>query len=803
MEKKPGKQERVITYTFDDAQKNLKQLATELTLNYYRVSSIDLYADKEKEKRIKENGNWVFKDFKSLTQVKGSAQLYDHKNDQLEPYRRNVLVIGAGASYNGFENIPKGNKTIEEIKKKIIVCTIENKGFKPDEDITEKNQKFLKIDFAYLLFFAKAYEELRKDNPRKRSLEIGDFQKERHLHCTYRNQFLIHQFSNRAYSTLPEIAKKFLTSIKQWNLSHAIENSRLDNIEFETFFWSLCEIFPMEMVKNLLSETYSFRHAPTLFYSLVAHLFKNRFIDVIINFNFDELLDQAIQDEIGLTGYDRIISDGDCVPLDELTYGGRLRQPLYIKPHGTYSHKSSLRFTKDQYHNLPFDIRQTLIDLFSSQKEDQVKRANLICIGFDMNSVEFNEILAEHLPKDSKLFFFFNNGEESQIHEKVGEKAAHLEKQVLNRAINPITTYFVPNNFFNFAKTDNYVKELGLTSDSYLRSADFNSLDKSAYLLNHVITQVFKKDFKPRDVVKHKLICSIFGNKCFWKFISLRNKEKTEEPERWYPRDYFTSAAYFLDRVIVEMGINLAMNKGNFDPTRFLEGSAGYYYQKYLHKRGAKNVHTLLQLMKKFNWESSTSLKILGINSLERYNDDSTINFEKTFQDFIDKLIEGTVPISDYLQEFLKHDEQKIDGVKVLLSGLHKSNNSKIHSEFRATSNHIYEEFSAADILNTDLQLDLHAHIALTEDKANIICAVADNGYQLAKLLPYFIKNEKIHRKEKKSKKYKVFLIAEDPFYDNKVYDAGKFNALEKKIRSNVINWDIEFYKDGENQNKL
>ena len=50
---------------------------------------------------------------------------------------------------------------------------------------------------------------------------------------------------------------------------------------------------------SVLCDKCDVRYYPGLAYEILAHLMKHGFIDAIINFNFDEVLDQAIEDELG------------------------------------------------------------------------------------------------------------------------------------------------------------------------------------------------------------------------------------------------------------------------------------------------------------------------------------------------------------------------------------------------------------------------------------------------------------------------------------------------------------------------
>ena len=82
------------------------------------------------------------------------------------------------------------------------------------------------------------------------------------------------------------------------------EISRLENVyrlsgtDFETKLLALSKFDPITLVDEL-HKIFNRRYCPTITYEIISHLLKHRFVDAVINFNFDELLDQSIEDEIG------------------------------------------------------------------------------------------------------------------------------------------------------------------------------------------------------------------------------------------------------------------------------------------------------------------------------------------------------------------------------------------------------------------------------------------------------------------------------------------------------------------------
>ncbi|MEM8584853.1 MAG: SIR2 family protein, partial [Bacteroidota bacterium] len=187
------------------------------------------------------------------------------------------------------------------------------------------------------------------------------------------------------------------------------ELANLPNIDdandFETRLFSLSHFLNSFDVQEAIGHIYDYRTFPNLFYEILAHLLKNRYIDGIINFNFDELLDQTVEEEVGMGQLHKIMSDGDCIDYKAMLVDDRLKIPFYIKPHGTASHKSSLLFTKEQYVNLSLDLEGLIEEILTGQPltgskiPSQFDKLNIVTAGFQMESIEFNKVMQRSLTK--------------------------------------------------------------------------------------------------------------------------------------------------------------------------------------------------------------------------------------------------------------------------------------------------------------------------------------------------------------------------------------------------------------------
>jgi hypothetical protein len=182
---------------------------------------------------------------------------------------------------------------------------------------------------------------------------------------------------------------------------------------FEGRLSMLLNFYEKQDVLDEIKRIIDFQYLYCRFYFIIAQFFKNRLIDVIINFNFDELLDNAIDEE--MSNYHKIVHDSDCKSISELIDNNRIRIPIYIKPHGTISSKTSLLFTKEQYIDMSEDMKNLLNDIFigkvaTDDDDSRIENINIIVAGFAMESIELNNILFSlhqgNLMKEINIYLF-------------------------------------------------------------------------------------------------------------------------------------------------------------------------------------------------------------------------------------------------------------------------------------------------------------------------------------------------------------------------------------------------------------
>lgn len=442
----------------------LKELAQELVFNHFTVSFGDSMSG-ELEKRCHEVLDGKY------------AKIYWDLKDQR---RRNIVLIGAGATHQSCPYIPFGPRL------KNFLEASENKN---DKQIVEESNIKKRRGYYY----------------------DGKFDPERYLGLVHDNLGNESQYKLRAF----------------------------------------------------LHNVYNRRYMPTHSYEIIAHMFKHSFCPVIINFNFDELLDEAIEEEMGNQKYYKILHDGDIPKFEDLFIDGRLKTPVYIKIHGTASQKSSLKFSENHDLYLSQDMKDFIAQLLGGQiinlkksKPDEIP-VNLISIGFDMERFGFNEQIGlSQLPEKSKWFQINWNKKMPDIEISGGgqKKYTLTSKHIKLSKLKP--------------KNDN-IPPLA---------------DLLIMLYEENMSKVFKPSYPPKGISRHLIIPNLF----YLQFEHGRHEdfEYPQETIRMYKKliEYFTSSAYFFERTVVETAILIIKNKGIIEPREAAREKVGFFYSKYKEK---------------------------------------------------------------------------------------------------------------------------------------------------------------------------------------------------------------------------
>jgi hypothetical protein len=369
---------------------------------------------------------------------------------------RNILIVGSGVSKSSFEFIPLGSEVVQKIEEKLGIQNISVPGIK------NLIRKYIKL--------AELYKKEKYD------LIKGNEQ---------------------------DILKSNLKTIR-------------NKLFFEGRMSLLTHFFDKEDIIDELKEQLDYRSLPSLFYEIIAHLFKHKFIDIIINFNFDELLDNAIEDELGEGMYHRIVSDGDFLSMDQIMDNNRLKTPIYIKPHGTISSESSMLFTKEQYIEMSEKVKILITDLLhgklSDSSENKVKHFNFIVAGFNMESIEFNDILKQQFKeiksnKIKKINYFIFNPEAGVIIKKF-KRENNIKSSEKVRFYN-----------FDSKSPKNQIRLSDLTEPFY---KDYNTA-KYFIKIYEYVRKRFKIPFKPSGINRHRILNFLFPHERFELEMENRN----------------------------------------------------------------------------------------------------------------------------------------------------------------------------------------------------------------------------------------------------------------------------------------
>lgn len=278
--------------------------------------------------------------------------------------------------------------------------------------------------------------------------------------------------------------RPIVTAFKELAKNIAIDFSdlregRLRDITFEQLMTLACTHHKSEIIAKWLEQyipdiyASKIRYLPSIAYEFICHLMNNGLVKFVVNFNYDEILDKAIEDELGKNKCSRIVTDEDFERLSiMLEYGESLvsmSHSFLFKPHGTRSMRRSFKyriedvdrfeFNKDRvlkhvikdsiiilmgYSAEELDFRNLIVDIgFNGIEKMYVIRRtpqitinyfgdNKKIIGYEGTSEEFFEGLANSLFGESSSF--------KSDYEKYYTKATrHFIRSKINKQISPIT----------------------------------------------------------------------------------------------------------------------------------------------------------------------------------------------------------------------------------------------------------------------------------------------------------------------------------------------------------------------------
>jgi hypothetical protein len=332
----------------------------------------------------------------------------------------------------------------------------------------------------------------------------------------------------------------------------------LDPKDFETRLAALSRTPEITyQVREAISEWYAYRHPTILGYELLAHLLKHRFLDAIISFNFDELLDQSLDDELGQKAYRRLVSDRDCLGVagdpDSPDY-----LPLYIKLHGTATEPDSLRFTREAYYKLSQKLMRVVEGLFESQLTVVVN------VGSAMTGFDLHRLL--RIPEQLEIYDLSPRPlSETVRNEITSERRKPLDDTFheTEKRDDPSFPLLMEGVSTRRAKSscDKWLKQL--VSELERRSGEHADARRLASLVRF------------RSVDRHQAVADILGTETTL-------SRWTKDP-KGYRNDYVN---YLRQRTIVELALSGAKARGLAQLSWLAIDRCGTYYELYRREAG-------------------------------------------------------------------------------------------------------------------------------------------------------------------------------------------------------------------------
>ena len=362
------------------------------------------------------------------------------------------------------------------------------------------------------------------------------------------------------------------------------------------------------LVRAAISDLYRVRHPTILAYELLAHLLKHRFLDAIISMNFDELLDQSLDDELGIGEYERIVSDRDCVNVNSDVFCPDYI-PLYIKLHGTASEPESLRFTRESYYDSPVQVGTEAARLF------QIPECVVLNIGFGMASFDLHRLLAipdrlwlynlSHDPLSPKAREAIDRerknhgrGVEAEFHESIGngEKYEKWKEAEERDEPKPVET--------------NPPAPPPAVSDPIAGASDkkMNQLSKAIKNGIEGLSEGAQAAIDLKTVERHRTVVSLLGpnSEPGGRLITLphstEDARSSLDPLARAAKPHSVKAGYLLRRTILELSLAMARGRGLVSIGTLAVDRSGAYYDEY--RRHAGDNH--------YSWQEL--YKLVGFN---------------------------------------------------------------------------------------------------------------------------------------------------------------------------------------------
>ncbi len=686
----------------DKNRKHIDDLAKDLALNRL-IASFDFRSD-----ATEKVSNEIFatlrcrKTWESMGLSEDSPEelTFDHLKELVKQKKpRNILVVGAGVSKAAY-NIKAADEAIEYIEESLgldkdlrLLSELDKPSTKFKKDVKELMTILEKIKFG-------------NEGGKPNSTKIESF---------------IRSFSKK-YQDDKERLKRLNPSVVS-SKSNGKRQKLDEKLDFELNLSLIASHFGVRTVREKIREIYDHRYYPCMIYELIAHLLRHRFLDAVINFNFDELLDQAIEEEIQGGDHKYILSDGDCGDIGDLIIKDAMNVPLYIKPHGTVSHKSTMRFTKDDYLGISRDMQNFLEEFISGKINSEgdsigIAKVNIILVGFEMASVEFNQIIEKSIKHarrsrdGKKREFHFHVFDYQDV--KRGHKAERLRGKIEEEISSRLKLREDPTDFF-----------------SIYTGYRFPTLKEHFSDLYESTRKLFSQTYEPSGIWRKKIVCSLFHredllpSRMGYKPVSIGEDDKAAKRIK-KKRDQ----DYFKQRTLVEILIELAVHKGSVHTHKLMTGRAGLYHSLYAKVSGSNE--SLIDFIHSLNMTKCNiySRGVYVDKYIKNFLDpDLTSNYDLKIVDMLLMSSQWIVmKLKKHCPALVKSSGVDIYYLTENFFELLKRSNYAISPEYSAKRFTLIPGFKKDHILNTRIAMRTHLNTMLKYDNWDKLFSVGTRG---------------------------------------------------------------------------
>lgn len=718
----------------------LKQLAKALAINHFNVSISEKNIEHPRSK-IPESIHTIFNN--NLLEIDPKTKKTTLEKEEF-CFTRNILIIGAGATTNTYEFIKTANGVIEEVQS--------NLGLRKLLDVDGENKSGNKLWEKYLQL------------ARNLISNKGGFDRK----------------SNRSFD---ELNKNLSFEDKQKLLLHFFTKEDVSAEIIDCLGYDINKGTP-------------FKYLPSLFYELVAHLFKHRYIDIIINLNFDELLDNAIEDELGKSTYHKVSGETKNKKLSRIIDYNRLREPIYIKPHGTLSRRNSLRYTNEQYISLPNDFNELLEDIFLGkvgEGNESISRFNIILAGYSAGDIDIKSILYNQLNRlgdkigDKKLksinYYIFDRNptlvrktfeqgfKEFLKGERVKQGVQRIEEEISNKYT--INEFRCGNN--------NNISEYD----------DKDCLGNQFLNLYEEIRSYFNFPFKPKYPTRHVILSLLFPKHAF-----LPEDEDGNIKSSLILRN---PVEYFKLRERCLALYEVIKYKGHIPKNVLSSDRVGKYHHKHIEALRKNGVDKILSEVNPISFiretfqESSIVTRSNSYITIKEF-DEIKLDDKELMPEFIGRIVRMMVNSNSLIKGHNTKENLVEKIIKVLnIDNILNTRMNEINAVYDDSKKHEFNPFKSNFIINTNLELTWRFFSFFKNKnllaKWNYLWMIDDTGKALYNLEDYSDSTTNSYLKEVYKKDKKVFLlhnIEEPESYSRKMGRAvNPIEQVENILKTN------------------